>query len=157
MTTRKSSFFQTSRRLPVRQVLLRTLYLTLIALFINGLAFLFLGVKSFDKEVIYILNTLALIVAIPFVIGYIVADQATKVDHIFFDAAKVILFIVNGGLILLALFLCFVLFGNSWALLSPIPYIVSGIYIFYETARIIAAPKARKRVVQEDLLDDLDL
>lgn len=143
----------------MKKVLLMTLGLTLIAAIISGLVY-FPLFKKFDKEIVEIISVLALLTAIPVVLGYLIAHFSLIAKHFFWDALKVLLFLINGGLIITATILT-LLFGSEEGLaFIGLPYIIAGSYTYYETIKLLRMPPSKNAQTlsnHEDVLDDFFL
>lgn len=139
----------------MKKVLLITLILTLVALLINGLRYLSMP-SGLNREVVMAIGVLALMAAIPVTLGYIFAHLCLRSSHPILVGLKLILFLVNGLLIIGTTMLTFyVIFEEADALVS-VPYLIAGIYTYYETVKLIRQPPnpEAQGLSDNDVLDD---
>jgi hypothetical protein len=139
----------------MKKVLLTTLLFTLIAALIAGMFYTSINRRSL-KEGIAIVSLLALLAAIPVIIGYVIANISLRSPSPIWLAAKFLLFVLNGFLLLAGMVLTIVVgFEISVAFVS-VPFMLAGFYIYYETIRLIRRPpNAEAQVLSESgVLDD---
>lgn len=139
----------------MKKVLLRTILLTLIAIFINGIKYKFMTGR-FDKEVVLIIGMLALIAAIPIILGYISAYFSLRSSNSILLGIKFILFLANGLLIIGTTILTLYIAFEETDILVSLPYLVAGTYIYYETIKLIRQPPSPEAqgLLDSTILDD---
>lgn len=143
----------------MKKVLLTTFGLTLIAVIINGITYSTLS-RRFDKEIIEIIAVLALLAAISVILGYLVARYCLTYSNFLLSLLNVLLFLVNGALIIGATILTFLFGSQEFLAFVGLPYIIAGFYTYSKTIKLIGkAPerKAQSLSENEDVLDDLFL
>lgn len=123
----------------MKKVLLRTISLTLIAIFINGIKYAFMTGR-FNKEVVLIIGMLALLAAIPIILGYISAYFSLRSSNSILVGIKFILFLVNGLLIIGTTILTLYIALEETDVLVSLPYLIAGTYTYYETIKLIRQP-----------------
>ena len=139
----------------MKKVLLRTLFLTLIAIAIAGITYI-LMTRNFDKEVVLLISILALAAAVPIIIGYIFADISLRSASPILTGVKFILFLVNGLLLIGATMLTVGFSLEKITVFISIPFLLAGSYTYYETIKLIRQPpNAEVQALSEsDVLDD---
>lgn len=139
----------------MRKVLINTFILTLVALAISGIAYTS-TTRRIQGEAIIIILTLALIAAVPITMGYIIASASLRSPNIVWTILKFFLFLVNGGLIIGTTILTTAILPEEGAVLVGYPYILAGIYTYYQTIKIIRSPSyiETRALPDDDLLDD---
>lgn len=139
----------------MKKVLLRTILLTLIAIFINGIKYKFMTGR-FDKEVVLIIGMLALIAAIPIILGYISAYFSLRSSNSILLGIKFILFLANGLLIIGTTILTLYIAFEETDILVSLPYLVAGTYTYYETIKLIRQPPSPEAqgLLDSTILDD---
>jgi hypothetical protein len=139
----------------MKKVLLRILFLTLAALFIAAITYISIK-KSFGKEVIILISALALSSAIPIIIGYIFANISLRSASPILTVVKLILFLINGLLIIGATMLTIGFCFEEKIVFISIPFLLAGAYTYYETIQLIRQPPSAKvQAFSEDaILDD---
>lgn len=139
----------------MKKVLLRTILFTLIAIFINGIKHVFMTGR-FDKEIILIIGVLALIAAIPIILGYISAYFSLRSSNSILEGIKFILFFANGVLIIGTTILTLYIALEETNILVSLPYLAAGTYTYYETIKLIRQPPSPKVQGLSDstILDD---
>ena len=139
----------------MKKVLLRTLFLTLIAIVIAGITYI-LMTKNFDQEIILIISLLALSAAVPIIIGYIFANISLRSASPILTGVKFILFLVNGLLLIGATMLTIGFSLEEITVFISIPFLLAGSYTYYETIKLIRQPpNAEVQALSESaILDD---
>jgi hypothetical protein len=140
----------------MKKVLIRTLVFTLIAVFVAGLVYNSMTGRL-DRKIVFIIGVLALSAAIPFTFGYILANISLRSSNSILTAAKFILLLVNGGLIIGAIILTIAIAYEDMVVYVSFPFILAGSYTYNETIKLIRQdPKLKNKGQSEsDILDDL--
>lgn len=139
----------------MKKVLLTTIIFTLIAALIAAMVYTSINRRSL-KEGVAIVSVLALLAAIPVILGYIIATISLRSPSPIWLAAKFLLFVLNGVLLLAGMVLTIVVgFEISVAFVS-VPFMLAGFYIYYETVQLIRRPLNAEAQVLSDsaVLDD---
>lgn len=141
----------------MKKVLLRTLVFTLLAVLITGIVYSFIT-RRFYQETVSIIAVLALLAAIPVVLGYIIAHASLRFPHPILQGIKFLLFIVNGFLFVAATILTILIGSEEVAAFIGIPFILAGFYTYYETIKLIRQPPNPEAQMlsnsDNDVLDD---
>lgn len=139
----------------MKKVLLRTILFTLIAALIAGIVYSSLHRRSL-KEGVCIVSILALVAAVPAVIGYIVATISLRSPNPIWLGIKFLLFILNGCLLLAGVVLTIAIGIDEEVAFVSVPFMLAGLYIYYETIRLIRKPPIPKAQMlsDSDVLDD---
>ena len=140
----------------MKKVFLRTLVLTVFAVLINGWRYLFMT-SLFNKEVVLIIGMLSLAAAVPVLLGFLFANISLRSPSPIIVVAKIILFLLNGLLIIGTTILTFYIAFEDLDILVSVPYLIAGSYTYYETIKIIREPLNSKTqgLSDDGILDDI--
>lgn len=139
----------------MKKVLLRTFLLTLFAVLINGMRY-FSMANNFNQEIVLIIGILSLAAAVPILLGYFLANVSLRSSNPIIVVAKVVLFILNGLLIIgTTLLTVYISFEETDVLIS-FPYLVAGYYTYYETIKLVRQPPnpEAQGLSDDDVLDE---
>ena len=112
--------------------------------------------NNFNQEIVLIIGILSLAAAVPILLGYFLANVALRSSNPIIVVAKVVLFILNGLLIIgTTLLTVYISFEETDVLIS-FPYLVAGYYTYYETIKLVRQPPnpEAQGLSDDDVLDE---
>lgn len=139
----------------MKKVLFRTLMSTLFATLFAVIIYHSLS-KYIHKEAILIIGVLALMAAIPVIIGYLLAHVSLRSSNPLLIVAKFLFFSLNGLLIAGGTILTIAVSLEEIAAYISIPFLLAGSYTYYETIKLIRQPQNPnvQTLSGQDVLDD---
>ncbi|BDS09705.1 hypothetical protein [Aureispira anguillae] len=137
----------------MNKVLGRTLLLTFISIVILCI-FRYFKAGSTEKELIFIILFLALLSAIPIILGYILNYSTLESSNNFLIFFKTALLIFNGLLISGTTILSVLILLEDSISVVGFPFIISGCYTYYESIKIYSVAKVSSPASNQDILDD---
>jgi hypothetical protein len=100
---------------------------------------------------------LSLAAAVPVLLGFLFANISLRSPSPIIVVAKIILFLLNGLLIIGTTILTFYIAFEDLDILVSVPYLIAGSYTYYETIKIIREPLNSKTqgLSDDGILDDI--